>query len=252
MNGIDAAGAAKPVSDARRVFLTAEWRNLAMLNYEAPPEILEPLVPAGTELDTFDGKHYLSVVGFQFLDTRVKGFRIPFHREFEEINLRFHVRRREADGVRRGVVFIKEIVPKRAVAAIANMLYGEHYKAHPMFHRVDLDNRLVEYGWDSGGGRELFGLTTEGEPSLPDAGSEAEFITEHYWGYTRVTQSKTREYRVEHPQWKVWKAAPHTFEVRVESAYGSDFAPYVHERPASAFVADGSAVSVRAYRTLPR
>ncbi len=241
---------AKVAEEERRVFLTAQWRNLAMLNYVLPPEILEPHVPAGTELDTFEGKYYVSVVGFQFLDTRVLGLPIPFHRKFEEINLRFYVTRQERDERRRGVVFIKEIVPKQVIAAVANTLYGEHYSAHPMFHRVDLDNRLIEYGWHTRERRHSFGLSVTGEPALPDAGSEPEFITEHYWGYTKISESKTREYRVEHPQWNAWDAALHSFEIDVESTFGSAFAPYVDDRPTSAFVADGSAVSVRMARKL--
>ncbi len=74
-------------------FLTAEWRHLAMLNYEIDPVILRPFVPSGTELDSWNGKTYVSIVGFLFLKTRVRGLAIPFHQNFEEINLRFYVRR---------------------------------------------------------------------------------------------------------------------------------------------------------------
>ncbi len=53
-------------TDRSKVFLTAEWRYLAMFNYEVPPELLAPLVPRGTELDSWQGKVYVSLVGFLF------------------------------------------------------------------------------------------------------------------------------------------------------------------------------------------
>jgi uncharacterized protein YqjF (DUF2071 family) len=101
-----------------RVFLTAEWRNLAMLNYEVDQSLLLPFVPSGTTLDQWEGKTYVSLVGFRFLKTRVLGLPVPFHTNFDEVNLRFYVRRRIAGDVRRGVVFIREIVPRWAIASL--------------------------------------------------------------------------------------------------------------------------------------
>ena len=94
-------------------FLTAQWRHLAMLNYTIDPRSFEPLLPPGTEFDFFDRTTYVSVVGFHFLRTKVFGLGIPWHRDFEEVNLRFYVRRRGAEGWRRGVAFIRELVPRR-------------------------------------------------------------------------------------------------------------------------------------------
>lgn len=219
-----------------------------MLNYVVPPELLEPHVPAGTELHGFSGKHYASLVGFRFLNTRLMGIPIPFHRNFDEINLRFYVRRLHGDEVRRGVVFIKEIVPRRAIAIAANTLYGEHYAAHPMMHRIGTDTGRVEYGWEDDGHSNRFALTMEGEPALPEPDSEQEFITEHYWGYTHRSDSRSSEYRVEHPQWRVWDAKVDAFKVDVAKTYGLEWTPYLNAEPDSAFVADGSAITVRTPR----
>ena len=76
-----------------RPFLTARWEHLAMLNFEIDPQRLAPLVPTGTELDFHEGRTFVSIVGFVFRDTRVRGWAIPRHRDFEELNLRFYVRR---------------------------------------------------------------------------------------------------------------------------------------------------------------
>ena len=231
------------VSDeSKSIFLTAEWRQLAMLNYEVKSSLLAPFVPRGTELDSFNGKTFVSVVGFLFLKTRVLGLPIPFHRNFEEVNLRLYVRRKADGDWRRGVVFIKEIVPRAAIAFIARKFYNEPYLALPMAHRVD--SGAVEYSWLFNNRSHSLQVVTRGEPQELRAGSEAEFITEHYWGYTGQRDGSTLEYRVEHPRWRVWDVQEATLDCDVAGLYGKQFASSLSAKPASAFLADGSAVSV--------
>lgn len=187
----------------QKVFLNAEWRHLAMLNFEIEPSVLEPLIPAGTELDIWQGKTLISVVGFLFLYTRVMGLPIPFHRDFEEVNLRFYVRRKAADGWRRGVVFIKEIVPRRMIAFVARRFYNEPYLALPMAHDIKRQAGLVksvEYRWWFTNCENSIHISTRGSAREMEVGSEAEFVTEHYWGYNKQRDGSTLEYRVDHPR----------------------------------------------------
>jgi uncharacterized protein len=226
-------------------FLTANWRYLAMLNYVVDPRILAPLVPPGTEIDYENGETFVSVIGFLFLDTRLLGLPIPLHRDFEEVNLRFYVRKKSADTWRRGVVFVRELVPKRAIAVIARTFYGEPYLALPMNHEIeDVDLRVkVKYSWRRGSKWESLEMTATGEPQSIPASSHAEFITEHYWGYTCV-HGGCSEYRVEHPRWKIWNAE--TFELRADVAalYGGQFADTLTAPPRSAFIAEGSPIEI--------
>ncbi|MFN7946810.1 MAG: DUF2071 domain-containing protein [Blastocatellia bacterium] len=237
-------------------FLTAEWRWLAMLNYEVSPSVLIPYLPRGTEPDTWQGRYFVSLVGFLFLDTRVLGLPIPFHRNFEELNLRFYVRHHSAEGWRRGVVFIREVVPRQAVAAVARVVYNENYVALPMRHRIDLkgqelsENGGVEYAWRFRGEWNHLKVRTCGAPFYPAAGSEEEFITEHYWGYAAQRDGGCVEYQVEHPQWRVWRAAQAQLECRVSEMYAPEFAEPLNHPPTSAFVAEGSPVIVRRGRRL--
>ena len=216
-----------------------------MLNYVVDPRLITPLVPAKTEIDFENGETFLSVVGFLFLDTRLLGLPIPLHRDFEEVNLRFYVRRKSADTWRRGVVFIRELVPRRAIALVARTFYGENYIAVPMKQEIEhLDENLkVEYSWRRGRKWESLKMSASGEPHSIRAGSHAEFITEHYWGYTCV-RAGCSEYRVEHPRWKIWKAE--TFELRADVAalYGDQFVETLNQPPRSAFIAEGSPISV--------
>jgi uncharacterized protein len=234
-------------------FLTANWRYLAMLNFAIDPAILAPLVPPGTEIDFEDGETFVGVVGFLFLDTRLLGFPIPLHRDFEEVNLRFYVRKKSADTWRRGVVFIRELVPKRAIAIVARTFYGEPYLAVPMKHDIEhVDLKVsVEYSWRRGSRWESLKLSASGEPQTIPAGSHAEFITEHYWGYTKI-RAGCSEYRVEHPRWKVWNAEQFELRADVAALYGEQFLEALSQPPRSAFIADGSPIEVLLREQLPQ
>jgi len=253
-DGTYVAAHSPPAPVTERPFLTAAWRDLAMLNYAVAPDMLAPLVPAGTVLDTWQGTAYVSVVGFRFLGTRLLGVPVPLHRDFEEVNLRFYVRRPMPDGDRRGVVFVREIVPRRAIAAVARLAYNEPYVAWPMRHAVDAAGAgaSVRYGWRRDGAWEGFVLRTDGAPALLVPGSEAEFITEHYWGYTRQRDGSTVEYRVTHPPWNVAPAAEASLDADVAALYGPAFADALAGPPASAFLADGSPITVYRPSRLPR
>lgn len=218
-----------------------------MLNYEVEAAALASFVPVGTELDLWDGKALVSVVGFLFLNTRVFGIPFPFHRDFEEVNLRMYVRRETSEGWRRGVVFIKEIVPRTGIAFVARKFYHEPYVALPMAHRIETENgaaRSVEYAWRYGGRENRLNLVTRGPAHPLNEGSEAEFITEHYWGYNSQPDGATLEYRVEHPRWRVYDTADATLDCEVAVLYGERFREPLNRKPLSAFLAEGSVVAV--------
>ena len=220
-----------------------------MLNYEIDPALLQPFVPRGTELDSWNGKTFVSMVGFLFLNTRVCGVPIPFHRNFEEVNLRFYVRRKAEDGWRRGVVFVKEIVPRFAIAAVARFVYNERYVSLPMRHVVENHGSGVSaaYQWRYRNRWHSLSVVTSGEARAIDAGSEEGFITEHYWGYSAQRDGRTVEYRVEHPRWRAWRVKEAKFDCDVAALYGSPFVERLKAEP-SAFLAEGSPVTV--YRGL--
>jgi len=234
----------------RTPFLRAEWRHVAMLNYAVERSLLLGLVPRGTELDEWQGRAYLSVVGFLFLNTRVMGVPIPFHRRFEEVNLRFYVRRKADDGWRRGVVFVKEIVPRAAVAMVARALYNENYVALPMAHEVvrapEDPQRVasVSYRWTLEGRSNHLSLSAGCAPQPLAPGSEEEFIAEHYWGYSVQRNGGTSEYNVQHPPWRVATATHTELDCDVGRVYGRVFEEPLRASPVSAFLADGSDVAV--------
>ena len=237
-------------------FLTTEWSHLAMLNYEVDPAILRSFVPRSTELDEFQGRHFVSMVGFLYHNTRVLGIPVPGHRHFAEVNLRYYIRYRATEGWRRGVAFIKEIVPRRAVAFIARQLYDENFVAHPMRYKIETqaeDSQTptrVEYAWHDTHDWHRLELLTAEPAEFPNPGSETEFITEHYWGYTARRDGSTSEYRVEHPQWRVAPVSRAEFSCDVAAVYGEPFVESLAVKPSSAFLAEGSAVAVYRGRKL--
>lgn len=234
-----------------KIFLQAEWRKLAMANYAIDADLLKKFVPAKTEIDLWNNTCYVSLVGFMFQETRVKGFKIPFHINFEEVNLRFYVRYKDHDEWKRGVVFIKEIVPRPALTWVANFVYNEKYETMPMNHEwLQLPDSLsVEYAWKKGKWN-TFKVVAAKQAIEIEAGSEEEFITEHYWGYTRLGENKTAEYQVEHPRWLVYPTKDYQIDVDFASVYGREFDFLKTEQPLSVFLAEGSEIKVRAGRSI--
>jgi uncharacterized protein len=231
-------------------FLSAEWRYLAMLNYEIDPAVLLPFVPRGTELDSWQDKSFVSMVGFLFLNTRVMGLPIPLHQNFEEINLRFYVRRKADDGWHRGVVFVKEIVPRAAIALVARWLYNENYVALPtgnvIYRASDSSANIesVKYRWTFQKRAQILELVTRGIATEFAAASQEQFIAEHYWGYSSQRDGGTIEYRVEHPPWLIWQAESARLDCDVVNLYGKQFESFLQDSPASAFLAAGSEIIV--------
>ena len=236
-----------------RPFLTATWRYLAMLNYEIDPAVLQRHLPAGLVVDTWQGRAFASMVGFLFLDTRLLGLPIPWHRNFEEVNLRYYVRRRDlGDDAPRAVAFVKEIVPRPAIAWTARAVYGERYVHLPMRHQIGYASGApasIEYGWRFRGQWQRLGVRPQGAAQPMTPGSEAEFIAEHYWGYASQ-RGRTGEYQVEHPPWRVGQVGESWQESDVAGLYGPEFAPFLAGPHSSAFLAEGSAVVVRQGRRL--
>ena len=231
------------MKDQKR-FLTAEWKNLVMLNYAVDASLLERFVPAGTELDSFEGNTYISLVGFEFNRTSVFGIPVPFHQAFEEVNLRFYVRRLS----KRGVAFIRELVPKFAVTVVARLAFSENYSCAPMSHRIECraasDIVEAEYAWGSESDRCLMRIEAEGPSLLPVEDSASQFITEHYWGYAAQPGGGCLEYEVQHARWRIKHAKNAKFSGNVAGLYGVEIANVLMRDPDSAFLADGSPVTV--------
>jgi hypothetical protein len=237
------------------VFLTAEWLHLVLLNYVVPQSLLEPLVPKGTELHLLRGDAYVSVVGFMFANTRVRGIAIPFHRTFEEVNLRFYVKRLVDGEERHAVTFIRELVPRLAIMVAARFAYNEPYSRVAMSHRLELDPakpRRAEYRWGNAPA-EAGAVVGDGlgRTEIPARNSDEAFMTQRHWGYTAQRDGSTVEYHVAHPVWRVGRMERGTLEGNTRRAFGAKFAAILAGPPTSAFFADGSAVTVHDPVRLP-
>lgn len=233
-------------------FLRAEWRRLAIANYCVDPQVLLPLVPEGTQLDTWNGKCYVSLVGFLFRNTRLKGIKVPFHVNFPEVNLRFYVVREFNGERRRGVVFIREIVNKPALSFVANTIYKEHYTTMPMRYSWESEphETAATYAWKKAGKWNRLSVQADKNTSPIEPGSEAEFITEHYWGYAGGKGRRTNEYEVTHPRWEHYPVSAFEIDVDWASCYGTEFRFLSQLEPASVFLAEGSEITVEPKKTL--
>ncbi|MEP6597759.1 MAG: DUF2071 domain-containing protein [Ginsengibacter sp.] len=232
-------------------FLSARWENLIMANYEVNSDVLRPYLPHGVELDFYNNKTYVSLVGFMFKQTSLFNIPIPFLGTFEEINLRFYVKRVEGDTIKRGVVFINETVPYKLVAWLANRLYKEHYIAIPTKNSSVITNRTknTRYEWKINKMWNHIEVNTavENEKMLPE--SIEEFIFEHYYGYTKINNKLSQEYKVNHPRWLVNKVMDYSIHCDFKSMYGDDFSFLSNHQPDSVIIAEGSPVTVKWKRT---
>ena len=221
-------------------FLTAAWRDLVLFNWRVDPELLLPRVPVGTDLDPWEGEHWVSLVGFRFLDLAVKGVPALGHRDFPEINLRFYVRREVEGEVRRGVVFLREMTPRRIVEWVARSVYNEPYETLPM--RSAVSAARTEYELRQANEWQGMAVEPNGEWREPQAMEE--FFIEHYWGYNTQADGRTMEYEVTHPKWQTRSASLMRFDLVFKSLYGAEWAKALAGQPDSIVLADGSEVKV--------
>ena len=229
----------------KKPFLTAEWRKLILINYVVSPLILKNYLPYKTKLDLWEGKCYISLVGFMFLNTKVKGCKLPGHINFEEVNLRYYVSHQSGNKIKRGVSFIKEIVPKPLIASIARFIYKEPYTSLTMKHSWLKQKKLnIEYSWRIKGDWNSISVKSDFYPFSSKEKSEADFITQRYWGYTKINNKKTNEYEVKHPKWKVYNVLESMINVDFNVSYGSNFEFLNNIKPSSVMLAEGSEISV--------
>jgi len=230
----------------KRTFLDAQWRKLLMINYKIDSAILKPYLPFETELDQWNDTCYVSLIGFMFVETKVLGLKIPLHINFEEINLRFYVKYKDTEGYKRGVVFLKEIVPRPALTMVANLLYRENYETLKTRHSwiTDDDTLTVEYGWKKGEWNSIK-VAADKNPVDIAPNSEEEFITEHFWGYTKINNNMTSEYEVVHPRWQIYPVKEYEVKVDFNKVYGTDFSFLQDQKPLSVYLAEGSEILVK-------
>lgn len=223
-----------------------------MANYIVPKELLQPFLPFKTELDYFRGETYLSLVGFMFLNTRLRGFSVPYHINFEEVNLRFYVKHNSGGNWKRGTVFIKEIVPKPAICFIANSLFREKYVTMKMkhFHLEKPDVLETGYEWKYRNKWNKLSAVCHKKSNAMQINSEEEFIAEHYWGYSKYSETKTYEYEVHHPRWEIFKVSDYTIDCDFTGIYGEKFSFLGQLKPVSVFMAKGSEVSIFNKKTI--
>jgi len=229
-----------------KTFMTARWENLIMANDAIDPEILKPYIPNGVELDLFEGKAFVSLVGFLFRKSRIFGIPIPLLGSFEEINLRFYVKRKEGNQYKRGVVFINETVPYKPVAWLANKLYKEHYIAIPTKHRIAINQneKEVEFQWKTLSQWNTIRVKASVFSGEMERGSLQEFIFEHYFGYTKISETVSQEYKINHPRWQVNEIKEYHIDCNFKEMYGDAFAKLENMEPEAVFIAEGSDISV--------
>ncbi len=235
-----------------RPFLTAEWRNLILLTYSVDPALLDPYLHEGLKLDTYKERAFVSFVAFDFLNTRVKGIPIPFHINFPEVNLRFYVKQKlDSGATRRGVVFIKELVPKTCIALVANRVYNEPYQAVPMTSKTikEEDELIIKHELKYSGQSYYWKFIAKDEPFFPPENSTEHFFKEHEWGFGKDHKGRLLVYQVEHPHWRIYPLSDR-FELKIDFGviYGEQWSFLNNQIPYNIMIAEGSPIKVFPHR----
>ena len=229
--------------------LSAQWRDLVLISWRADDAALTPLLPHGLELDRWHGDAYVSLVGMRFARVRLFGVPAPPF-AYDEINLRFYVRRKVANGdPMPGVVFIRQIVPHRMTALAAQMIYGEPFVRSPI-SRIDEAGRLG-YRWRQGGIRNEFAVHPAETVDYAEPDSLEDFLTTRHWGYNGKPTGPTTTYHVQRPAWKVGVARPLSMDCDLEPLAGGAIAKITGGEPTSALFAGGSRAAVGLPRRIP-
>ncbi|MEO5649801.1 MAG: DUF2071 domain-containing protein [Ginsengibacter sp.] len=226
--------------------LLAEWNNVVMANFRVPKELLLPYVPHGTQLDFFEGETYLSLMAFMFLNTRIRNFSVPFHTDFEEVNLRFYVKSMDRGNWNNGVVFIKEIVPKPVITFVANNFFGEKYSTMKMKHSHSDTGEFLQVGYEWNFQNKWNRLSVKAAkkslPLLPS--SLEEFIADRHWAFTKYNGNKTYKYEVQRPRWKILPVISHLIDCDFGALCGEEFSFLNNARPKSVLIAKGSEIRI--------
>jgi uncharacterized protein len=222
-------------------FLTAEWRDLIGVTFPCSADPLSPYLPPGATIDTLEGSPRVSLVAFAFSRTRVLGVPIPGHIRFPEINLRFYVRYRG----QRAVVFIRELVPRRAIATIARLRYNEPYVRVPMSCGRELDTTSGAVRvWHRFAQGSSVAVTASATGTLPEPGSPGHWLTDHALGIGRRRDGAAVLYHVAHPTWALHEIAAIDLDVDFAAVYGPEWAWLADAQPSHVSLATGSAVTV--------
>lgn len=235
----DVAPAADIAPPPGMPFLTAEWRDVIGITFPCPPERLLPYLPPGATIDTLDGSPRVSLVAFAFSRTRVLRVPVPGHIRFPEINLRFYVRYRG----QRAVVFIRELVPRRAIATIARLRYNEPYVRVPMTWGRELEAGSLRV-WHRFAKGSSIDVTAAATGTLPAPGSPGHWLTDHALGIGRRRNGAAVLYHVAHPTWALHEIAAVALDVDFAAIYGPSWAWLADTEPSHVSLATGSAVTV--------
>jgi uncharacterized protein YqjF (DUF2071 family) len=228
-------------------FLTAGWTYLTNITYAVDPVLLQAHLPKDLELDTINGKAFISIVPFNFHNTRVRSIRIPFHSDFPEMNLRFYVKKNN----KRGVVFIREYVPKLMVAFVANTLYNERYRVAGMKNTITETNNEITARYELSRRGKKFSIEVKAAnvPSVPSHDTIEHFFKEHELGFTGSKEG-TRVYLVEHPVWEIFPVKEIKMNIDFGSLFGKEWDFLNDEKPFVSMLVKGSPVKVFPHKEL--
>lgn len=198
-----------------------EWNNVLFFHWVVPYKSLRNCVPKNLNIDTFDGKAYVSLVAFTMQKIRPKKLpSIPFISNFHEINLRTYIN----NDNKKGVYFLNIETEKLLSAFIAQKLSGLPYEKARI--------KRVDKKYTSTNPKKKLFLETEFEigETILDKTMLDIWLTERYCLYLTKGPSLYR-YDIHHKEWELknLKVKKLNLNYKIDKVNLSDSAPaFIH------------------------
>lgn len=209
---LDAAHRSWPLPD-RPWAMHMVWHDLLFMHWPLPPSDIQPLIPPGLELDTFDGQAWIAVVPFFMSDIHARSMPpFPGLSRMAELNVRTYVTR---DG-KPGVYFFSLDAASVIAVTVARLTYHLPY----FYAKMNVERRGNDVHYTS---RRLYKemqaeylgvYAPTGDLYQSTPGNLDHFLTERYCLYTADTKGRILRGEIHHAPWPL---QPAEAEVRINT-----------------------------------
>lgn len=195
-----------------------DWTRLTFIHWAVDPDLVAPLIPAGTRPDTLHGATYVGLIPFEMRRAGFgRGPAVPFFGDFAETNVRLYT---VDDEGHHGIVFRSLETTRLAVMIGARVAFGTPYMWSRMRITQDRDRITYETRRRWPGPRRLGGRisVTIGEPIARPTALE-EFVTARFGLHTRYF-GRTLWIPNHHTPWPLRRATLELLEDGLVAAAG--------------------------------
>ena len=205
------------------------WHHLLFAHWRLDADSLRGHIPAGLELDTYQGEAWLGIVPFHMTNVAPRGVpALPWVSAFPELNVRTYVRLEGKPGV---YFFSLDATNPLAVWGAWTLFHLPYFTASMTVSVVDDHVRYASRRRSGESARFVAEYWPCAEPQAPAPGSLEAFLTERYCLYAADSASRLHRLEIHHPPWPLQGADARIAENTMAAAAGltlPDSPPLLH------------------------